>query len=87
MADTAAALARLLLQPVPGVSHVDSNAEEGHDFAQLAGALKVTFHREAWAIHVHEDYTHDQRLLGGDALVPPLSARLASLRPKVRNDS
>jgi len=85
MVDTAAALARLLLQPVPGVSHVDSNAEEGHDFAQLALALKLTFHREAWSIHVHEDYAHDQRLLGGGALVPPLSAHLASLRPKVRN--
>jgi dTDP-4-dehydrorhamnose reductase len=85
MIDTAAALARLLLEPVPGVSHVDSNAQEGHDFAQIARALKVAFHRDAWDIHVHEDYAHDQRLLGGGALVPPLSARLASLQPKIRN--
>ena len=87
MIDTAAALARLLLQPVPGVSHVDSNAEEGHDFAQIARALKLTFHREAWDIHVHQDYVHDQRLRGGSALVPPLSARLTSLQPNVRNDA
>lgn len=86
MADTAAALARLLLQPVPGVSHVDSNADEGHDFAQIVGALKVAFHRDAWDIHVHEDYAHDQWLFGGGALVPPLSARLAMLLPAGRND-
>jgi dTDP-4-dehydrorhamnose reductase len=85
MADTAAALARLLVQPVPGVSHVDSNSEEGHDFAQIAQALKLTFRREAWDIHIHEDYAHDQRLQGGGAFVPPLSARLASLQPHVRN--
>lgn len=84
MIDTAAVLARLLLHPLPGVSHVDSNAEEGHDFAQIAQALKVTFNRKAWDIHVHDDYAHDQRLLGGGTLVPPLSARLASLRPDSR---
>jgi dTDP-4-dehydrorhamnose reductase len=85
MSDTAAVLARLILQPVPGVSHVDSNADEGHDFAQIVRALKVQFGRDHWDIHVHEDYAHDQRLLGGGALVPPLSARLASLLPEVRN--
>jgi hypothetical protein len=80
MIDTAAALARLLMQPAPGLFHVDSNAEEGHNFAQNAQALKVTFNRNAWDILVHHDYAHDQRLLGGSTLVPPLSARLASLR-------
>jgi hypothetical protein len=45
----------------------------------------VQFGRDHWDIHVHEDYAHDQRLLGGGALVPPLSARLASLLPEVRN--
>jgi dTDP-4-dehydrorhamnose reductase len=87
MIDTAAALARLLMQPAPGLFHVDSNAEEGHNFAQIAQALKVTFNRNAWDIHVHDDYAHDQRLLGGNALVPPLSARLASLRPDSRRDA
>ena len=87
MTDTAAALARLLQQPVPGVIHLDSNAEEGHDFAQIARALKVTFHCKAWDIHVHQDYAHDQRLVGGSALVAPLSARLASLRPDARNNA
>ena len=79
MGDTAAALAGLMMQPVPGVSHLDSNADEGHHFAQIAQALKRAFHREAWDIHVHQDYEHDQRLAGGGARVPPLSARLASL--------
>lgn len=80
MADTAAALAQLLQQPVPGVTHVDSNADEGHDFAQIVRALKQEFRREAWDIQVHEDYAHDQRLRGGGARVPPLSGRLASLQ-------
>lgn len=78
MADTAAALAQLLLQPAPGVSHLDSNADEGHDFAQIVRALKVQFGREAWNLHVQEDYVHDQRLRGGGARVPPLSQRLPS---------
>lgn len=79
MADTAAALVGLLSQPVPGVLHLDSNADEGHDFARIVRALQRAFARDAWNVAEHDDYVHDQRLLGGGARVPPLSARLPGL--------
>lgn len=77
MDDTAAALAVLLASPAPGVVHLDSNAAEGHRFDRIVAALKQRFGRHQWQIHVHEDYRHDQRLAGGEARMPPLSARLA----------
>jgi len=80
MEDSASVLAGLLLEPVPGVLHLDSNADEGHSFAQIVWALKSAFRREAWAVHEHQDYVHDQRLAGGGARVPPLSAHLPLLR-------
>jgi dTDP-4-dehydrorhamnose reductase len=76
MADTAAALLALLREPQPGVVHLASNADEGHSFAELVVALKARFGRDAWRLREHEDYRHDQRLLGGAQRVPPLSARL-----------
>ncbi|MFM8641672.1 MAG: dTDP-4-dehydrorhamnose reductase, partial [Phycisphaerales bacterium] len=79
MEDTAAALLRLLQSPAAGVTHIDSNADEGHDFAAIARALKQVFGRAAWRVVENEDYAHDQRLAGGGALVPPLSAWLAPL--------
>lgn len=79
MEDTAAALTNLLREQVSGVVHIDSNADEGHDFASVAGALKRVFKRDTWIIHQTRDYAHDQRLFGGGALVPPLSARLPPL--------
>ena len=79
MEDTAQGLLQLLDAPVPGVVHLDSNALEGHSFDQVAAALREQFGREAWQIEVNEAYRHDQRLGGGGALVPPLSARLPGL--------
>jgi dTDP-4-dehydrorhamnose reductase len=79
MEDTALALLHLLQSPAAGVTHIDSNADDGHDFAAIARALKRVFDRPAWRIVENEDYAHDQRLAGGGALVPPLSARLAPL--------
>jgi dTDP-4-dehydrorhamnose reductase len=76
MADTAAALAALLREPRPGVLHLDSNAEEAHPFDRIVAALKQAFAREAWVIAVHEDYRHDQRLVGGAVRLPGLSTRL-----------
>lgn len=73
MADTAAAL--LALRAQPGLHHVDSNADEAWRFDELVAALARRFQRR-WQIRVHADYRHDQRLLGGAAGVPPLSARL-----------
>ncbi len=74
MSDTAAALLALLRQP--GVHHVDSNAVEAWRFDEIVAALARRFERPHWRLRVHEDYCHDQRLAGGQAGVPPLSARL-----------
>lgn len=74
MADTATALLRLFAQP--GVHHVDSNAFEAWRFDELVAALAERFERSSWRLRVHADYRHDQRLAGGDAWVPPLSAWL-----------
>lgn len=79
MADTAQALLQLLEAPMPGFIHLDSNALEGHSFDRVAAALREQFGREAWQIEVNEAYRHDQRLGGGGAAVPPLSARLPAL--------
>jgi dTDP-4-dehydrorhamnose reductase len=76
MADTAQALLALLQRGEGGVHHVDSNADEGHDFHSLVRALQQTFGRHAWQVRADDAYVHDQRLQGGGALVPPLSARL-----------
>lgn len=78
MADTAAALLALLDTPRPGVHHLDSNAAEAWRFDELARALAREFGRD-WRVETHEDYRHDQRLVGGPMQLPPLSARLQAL--------
>lgn len=76
MPDTVQALLPLLREPRPGTFHLDSNAEEAHSFDRVVAALKKCFAREHWQLKVHEDYRHDQRLIGGSLSLPPLSARL-----------
>lgn len=78
MADTVAALLGLLASPRPGVHHLDSNAQEAWRFDAIARALAAAFGRD-WRVEPHEDYRHDQRLVGGLAPLPPLSQRLESL--------
>ncbi|CAM4028075.1 sugar nucleotide-binding protein [Roseateles saccharophilus] len=78
MADTAAALLALLERPQPGVHHLDSNAETGWRFDELARALARAFRRD-WRVEVHEDYRHDQRLVGGRTQLPPLASAFARL--------
>ncbi len=80
MADTALALLDLLEQRQAGVVHLDSNATEGHAFDAVVRALQAQFARSAWQVRVHEDYRHDQRLVGGPWTLPPLSLRLPELR-------
>jgi dTDP-4-dehydrorhamnose reductase len=87
MEDTAAALIHLLREPRPGVTHIDSNAAEGHTFLNIARALKHVCGRDAWHIESTKEYVHDQRLAGGEALVPPLSERLPPLRGTNRSDA
>lgn len=83
MEDTAATLVDLAQRRLPGVHHFDSNAVEGHDFAAIVRALKHRFDRSAWVLREHEEYRHDQRLIGGALTAPPLSLRLPALRDTV----
>ncbi|HYC03811.1 MAG TPA: sugar nucleotide-binding protein [Azospirillaceae bacterium] len=78
MADTAEALLDLMEAPAPGIHHLDSNAVEAHRFDAVARALARTFRRD-WRVEVTDSYRHDQRLAGGEARMPPLSARLEGL--------
>lgn len=75
MTDTAAALLSLLERRLPGVYHLDSNAEEAWRFDEVARALALAFGRD-WRVEPDESYRHDQRLVGGTSRLPPLSARL-----------
>jgi dTDP-4-dehydrorhamnose reductase len=80
MADTAAAFVSLLREPRPGTFHFDANARDGHGFAQIVHALRQAFGRSGWVIREHDDYRHDQRLVGGGLEAPPLAERLPMLR-------
>ncbi len=77
MQDTAHALLSLCHNRASGVVHLDSNADEGLSFVQIVRALRQRFGRERWIVREHDDYRHDQRLIGGDRFMPPLSTRLA----------
>lgn len=76
MEDTASALLALAEQRVRGTVHLDSNAVEGHAFVQVVRALQQRFDRKNWVVREHDEYRHDQRLLGHPELMPPLSAQL-----------
>ncbi|MFM7705216.1 MAG: sugar nucleotide-binding protein [Rubrivivax sp.] len=76
MADTARALARLLHEPAAGVVHLDGNAQEGHSFLDIVLALQAAFDRPHWRVHAHDDYVHDQRLVGGPVRLAGLSETL-----------
>lgn len=79
MDDTAAALLALLLAPVAGVVHLDSNAAEGHSFDAIVRGLREHLGRREWQVSGHADYRHDQRLAGGEGRMPGLSVRLPAL--------
>lgn len=76
MADTAHGLLDLIAAPVPGAVHRDSNADEAHSFVAIVAALKQQFMRHTWVLRPHDDYRHDQRLVGGARRLPALSTRL-----------
>ncbi len=75
MEDTAQALWQLLGERAKGLYHLDSNSAEAWRFDELVLALKAHFARD-WQVEVTESYRHDQRLLGDEARMPPLSQRL-----------
>ena len=80
-----AALLDLLMQPVAGLVHLDSNAVEGHRFAAIVRALRERLGRSEWQVSVHADCRHDQRLAGGEWRMPGLSARLPALSQRLIN--
>jgi hypothetical protein len=63
----------------PGVFHFDSNARDGHSFAQIVGALKRTFGRTLWQVRETDDCVHDKCLVGDHLQPRPLACRLSSL--------
>lgn len=75
MEDTATAL--ISLRSLRGIHHVDGNAVSAWTFDRVAAALAARFSRPDWRLRVHEDYRHDQRLLGGTLELPSLDERLA----------
>jgi dTDP-4-dehydrorhamnose reductase len=79
MEDTAEALLGLLQNRSAGWVHLDSNADEGHSFDQIVQALQRRFGRPQWQVEPNEAYRHDQRLRGGQVLLPALSERLPDL--------
>ncbi len=79
MDDTAAALLALIERPEAGVLHLDSNAHTAASFDRIVAALREHCGRSHWRLRVHEDYAHDQRLVGGPMALPPLHQRLPSL--------
>ena len=66
---------QLLGERAQGLYHLDSNSAEAWRFDELVLALKAHFVRD-WQVEVTESYRHDQRLLGDEERMPPLSQRL-----------
>ncbi|MBD1389361.1 sugar nucleotide-binding protein [Neiella sp. HB171785] len=77
MSDTADALVALLLQGQRGLFHLDSNAVDQLDFADIVKRLNDKLNA-GWTIEVDQSYRHDQRLLDSRAVMPKLSSRLNS---------
>ena len=81
MDDTVDVLLDLVVERSSGTLHLDSNAVEGWRFDQVVHALRARFARD-WDVEVDQTpqaYRHDQRLIGGNVKLPPLSLRLPGL--------
>lgn len=75
LADTADALLGLLLEPEPGIHHLDGNAVPGWTYHRIVTRLAAALGRE-WRIVATEEPDHDQRLAGSDRIAP-IDVRLA----------
>jgi dTDP-4-dehydrorhamnose reductase len=73
LTDTAEALLCLVETRPPGVVHLDSNAEDAWSFLEVVQALKRGLGKDHWQVVPTQDYQHDQRLVGHEALMPRLS--------------
>ena len=82
MPDSARALLGLIEERAGGIVHLDSNAGEGHTFEAIVRALAARFERTRWQVQADDAYAHDQRLVGDEARLAPLSLRLPSLRAR-----
>ena len=81
MDDTCTSLLDLVVTRSSGTVHLDSNAVEAWRFDQIVNALRTHGARD-WAVEVDrtpQAYRHDQRLVGGSVVLPPLSGRLPEL--------
>ncbi len=81
MDDTCASLLDLVANRSRGTVHLDSNSVEAWRFDQIVVALQSRFERN-WLVEIDgtaEAYRHDQRLVGGNVMLPPISARLTEL--------
>ena len=75
MRDTAAALVDLATSGRTGTVHLDSNAADGWTYPEVIRSVaRLTGHD--WTVEEHDEHDHDSRLVGGEDLMPPLSARL-----------
>ncbi len=72
--DTAAALLSFLVDPEPGVHHLDANADTGWTYLDLLTALRASLSRD-WLIAAAEQPDHDQRLAESHRM-PGLDTRL-----------
>lgn len=61
--DTAAALLSLLVDPAPGVHHLDGNAETAWTHHRIVMALRTLLALD-WQVIATEEPAHDQRLAG-----------------------
>ncbi len=72
--DTAAALLSLLIDPQPGIHHLDANADTGWTYLDVLTALREDLGR-AWSIEAADLPDHDQRLAESYRM-PGLDTRL-----------
>lgn len=74
LADTAAVLCDLTAAPLPGLHHLDANAQEAWTYPQIVAAVADLL-GEHWPVDITHDRVDDQRLLGS-LPIPSLSQRL-----------
>lgn len=74
MGDTIDALVALAASGRTGTVHLDSNAADAWTYPQVVRYVARVTGRD-WTVQEHDELDHDSRLLGGEDLIAPLSAR------------
>ncbi len=78
--DTAAALLSFVVDPAPGVHHLDANADTAWTYLDVLTALRAELGR-TWSIVATDHPAHDQRLAGSWRM-PGLDTRLSRVPPQ-----